>query len=100
MQLLIATHNRGKLIEYQELLAGLGLELMTLDDVGIKDDVEPVSDRGQLETPSDHPTGNSSTILLPVRHSNQRQLSSSSRLALEKRHGRFQRGLSLQGLDI
>ncbi len=40
MRLLIATHNRGKLIEYQELLAGLRLELVTLDDVGIRDDVE------------------------------------------------------------
>jgi len=39
MRLLIATHNRGKLIEYQELLAGLPLELVTLNDVGIRDDV-------------------------------------------------------------
>jgi XTP/dITP diphosphohydrolase len=40
MRLLIATHNRGKLIEYQELLAGLPLALATLDDVGIREDVE------------------------------------------------------------
>ena len=40
MQLLIATHNRGKLIEYQEIFAGLPFELVTLDDVGIKEDVE------------------------------------------------------------
>ncbi len=40
MRLLIATHNRGKLLEYQELLAGLPLELVTLDDVGLRDDVE------------------------------------------------------------
>lgn len=40
MRLLIATHNRGKLIEYQELLTGLPLELATLDDVGIREDVE------------------------------------------------------------
>ncbi len=40
MQLLIATHNRGKLIEYKELLAGLPFNLVTLDDVGIRDDVE------------------------------------------------------------
>lgn len=40
MRLLIATHNRGKLIEYQELLAGLPLELATLDDVGIREDAE------------------------------------------------------------
>ncbi len=40
MRLLIATHNRGKLVEYQELFAGLPLELVTLNDVGIPDDVE------------------------------------------------------------
>lgn len=40
MRLLIATHNRGKLIEYQGLLAGLPLELVTLDSVGLRDDVE------------------------------------------------------------
>ena len=40
MQLLIATHNRGKLIEYQEMLADLPFELVTLDDVGIRDDIE------------------------------------------------------------
>ena len=40
MQLLIATHNRGKLREYTQLLAGLPFELLTLDDVGILEDVE------------------------------------------------------------
>jgi XTP/dITP diphosphohydrolase len=40
MRLLIATHNHGKLIEYRELLAGLPYELVTLDDVGIREDVE------------------------------------------------------------
>lgn len=40
MRLLIATHNRGKLVEFQELLAGLPVELVTLDDAGIRDDVE------------------------------------------------------------
>ena len=40
MRLLIATHNRGKLVEFQELLADLPLELVTLDQVGIRDDVE------------------------------------------------------------
>jgi len=39
MRLLIATHNRGKLREYQEILAGLSYELVTLDDVGIHEDV-------------------------------------------------------------
>lgn len=40
MRLLIATHNPGKLIEYEELLAGLPFELVTLDDVEIREDVE------------------------------------------------------------
>lgn len=40
MRLLIATHNPGKLIEYEELLAGLPFELVTLDDVRIREDVE------------------------------------------------------------
>jgi XTP/dITP diphosphohydrolase len=40
MQLLIATHNRGKLIEYQEMFSALPVELVTLDDVGIREDVE------------------------------------------------------------
>ncbi len=40
MKLLIATHNRGKLREYQEILDDLPLQLLTLDDVGIADDVE------------------------------------------------------------
>ncbi len=40
MRLLIATHNRGKLIEYQAMFADVPIELVTLDDVGIRDDVE------------------------------------------------------------
>ena len=40
MKLLIATHNRGKLIEYQQIFADMTFELVTLDDVGIRDDVE------------------------------------------------------------
>jgi XTP/dITP diphosphohydrolase len=40
MKLLIATHNRGKLLEYQEILTDLPFELVTLDDVGITEDVE------------------------------------------------------------
>lgn len=39
MKLLIATHNRGKLREYAELLQGLPFELVTLDDIGIPDEV-------------------------------------------------------------
>jgi len=40
MRLLIATHNRGKLIEYQALFADVPLELVTLDDVGIRGEIE------------------------------------------------------------
>lgn len=40
MKLLIATHNRGKLREFAELLKGLPYQLVTLDEVGIHDDVE------------------------------------------------------------
>jgi XTP/dITP diphosphohydrolase len=40
MKLLIATHNRGKLTEYQEIFGDLDVELLTLDDVGITEDVE------------------------------------------------------------
>lgn len=39
MRLLIATHNRGKLVEFQELFADLPFELVTLDQIGILDDV-------------------------------------------------------------
>ncbi len=38
-KLLIATHNRGKISEYAEILNGLPFELVTLDDMGIRDDV-------------------------------------------------------------
>lgn len=40
MKLLIATHNRGKLVEYQHMFGNLPLELVTLNDVGIYKDVE------------------------------------------------------------
>lgn len=40
MKLLVATHNRGKLKEYQEMLDAPELELVTLDDAGIAHDVE------------------------------------------------------------
>jgi XTP/dITP diphosphohydrolase len=40
MKLLVATHNRGKLREFSELLPGLKVEWLTLDDVGITADVE------------------------------------------------------------
>jgi XTP/dITP diphosphohydrolase len=40
MQLLIATNNRGKLVEYQAIFADQQLELLTLRDVGIDWDVD------------------------------------------------------------
>lgn len=40
MHLLIATHNRGKLAEYAELLRELPVELVSLDDLGIAFEVE------------------------------------------------------------
>ena len=36
----VATRNRGKLAEFQRLLAGHGLRLVDLDDAGVADDVE------------------------------------------------------------
>lgn len=39
MKLLVATHNRGKLREFQEIFHDLPFELLTLDDVGIREDV-------------------------------------------------------------
>ncbi len=40
MRLLIATHNRGKRDEFAALLAALGAEVVTLDDLGITLEVE------------------------------------------------------------
>ena len=40
MRLLVATRNRGKVAEYAHLLADLGLELVSLDEVGIHYTVE------------------------------------------------------------
>lgn len=37
-RLVVATHNQGKLREYRGLLAGLPLELVSLDDLGITHD--------------------------------------------------------------
>lgn len=39
-RLLIATHNQGKVQEYRQLLRGLPLELVSLEDLGIAEDVE------------------------------------------------------------
>ncbi len=39
-QLLIATRNKGKLGEFSEFLSGLPVQLVSLDDIGVKGDVE------------------------------------------------------------
>ena len=39
MKLLVATHNEGKLREFKQLFQGMGLELLSLDDMGITRDV-------------------------------------------------------------
>lgn len=44
MKLLVATHNPGKLREYDIIFDGLSLDLATLDDVGIEEDVEETGD--------------------------------------------------------
>jgi XTP/dITP diphosphohydrolase len=40
MAMLIATHNRGKVAEYQELLKHLGEKLVGLDELGVTEQVE------------------------------------------------------------
>ena len=44
MQLLLATRNAGKLEELRELLAGLPLELFSLNDAGIAEEIPEVGD--------------------------------------------------------
>lgn len=39
-QLLVCTHNKGKLIEIKDLLSDLNMEVVSLDEVGINFDVE------------------------------------------------------------
>lgn len=39
-KLLVATHNRGKVKEFAEMLADLEIEWLSLDDVGVTEDVE------------------------------------------------------------
>ena len=39
-QLVIATHNQGKVVEYHDLLKDLPVDLLSLGDVGIETDVE------------------------------------------------------------
>ncbi len=43
-KLVIATNNSGKLVEYREMLGDLDLELVTLNQAGITDDVEEAGD--------------------------------------------------------
>ena len=43
-RLLVATHNKGKAREYAEILGDLGIAWLTLDEVGIKDDVPETED--------------------------------------------------------
>ncbi len=38
-RLLVATHNKGKVVEYADILGGSGIDWLTLDDAGITDDV-------------------------------------------------------------
>ena len=44
MQLLVATRNAGKMREYRELLANHASRLISLDDLGIPDEVEETGD--------------------------------------------------------
>lgn len=39
-KLLVATHNKGKVKEFAEMLADLDIEWLSLDDVGVVEDVE------------------------------------------------------------
>lgn len=39
-RLLVATHNQGKVVEFAEMLTDLDIEWLSLDDVGVVEDVE------------------------------------------------------------
>lgn len=39
-KLLVATHNQGKVVEFSEMLADMTIEWLSLDDVGVMQDVE------------------------------------------------------------
>jgi len=43
-KLLVATHNRGKVVEYSEMLAALDVVWLSLDDIGITLEVEETGD--------------------------------------------------------
>ena len=40
IKLLIATHNQGKLNEYAQLLSSTGIDLLSLDDIGVTEEVD------------------------------------------------------------
>ena len=40
IKLLIATHNQGKLNEYAQLLSPTGIDLLSLDDIGVTEEVD------------------------------------------------------------
>ena len=46
-QLLVATHNKGKVAEFAEMLADLDVAWLSLDDVGITEDVEETGETFQ-----------------------------------------------------
>jgi XTP/dITP diphosphohydrolase len=39
-KLLVATHNQGKVVEFAEMLADMAIEWLSLDDIGVTQDVE------------------------------------------------------------
>ncbi|MAT98957.1 MAG: non-canonical purine NTP pyrophosphatase [Anaerolineaceae bacterium] len=39
-KLLVATHNQGKVVEFAEMLQDLAIEWLSLDDVGVSQDIE------------------------------------------------------------
>ena len=40
IKLLIATHNQGKLNEYAQLISSTGIDLLSLDDIGVTEEVD------------------------------------------------------------
>ena len=43
-KLLVATHNRGKVVEYSEMLAALEVQWLGLDDIGVTLEVDETGD--------------------------------------------------------
>jgi len=44
MKLIFATHNQGKLVEMKEILKGLDLEVLSAEEVGVRDEIEEDAD--------------------------------------------------------